>query len=474
MKVRYTVPSAVTRAAYVGNGATTVFSAPFNFFDDSDLYVVLVNDTTAVETVQVLTTNYTVTGGDGSTGSVTMLTAPPTGTTLVIERDVPFTQEIDLEPNDPFPAEVTEEGFDRSVMLAQQNRLEIQKSPKLPPTYDPDSDPEIRIPVPEAGKVLVGNSGATGWENTAIADLSVATIPTTISGLANRDLLEYESAGATWKNQSLATILKRMLTTAGDIAVNIAGTVSRLAIGTAGQVLGVSGGAPAWITLEARRAIADVAATVTSADCVIAYTSLTAPRSVTLPHANTFRAGQRLVIVDDSGSASQTIALSVVPNTTNTIAGSNTTQVVVNVPRGRCVLVSDGVGAWSVLEWSVRYISVLGANVNLTNTGTYFDGPSVAQGVVGTWRAVSKACVTSGGIANVNAKLWDGTTVVDSGRETVAGASQAHMLPMSGDITNPAGNIKISVNDATRTDGTLQFNFSGNNKDTSLLVWRIA
>jgi hypothetical protein len=248
MKVRYTVPSAVTRAAYVGNDVTTVFSAPFNFFDDTDLDVILVNDTTAVETTQILTTNYTVTGGDGSSGSVTMLVAPPTGTTLVIERNVPFTQEIDLEPNDPFPAEVTEEGFDRSVMLAQQNKLEIQKSPKLPPTYDPDSDPEIRIPVPVAGKVLIGNSGATGWENTAIADLNVATIPVTLTSQANQDLLEYESAGATWKNQTLATVLKRMLTTAGDIAVNIAGTVSRLAVGSAGQVLTVVAGAPAWAT----------------------------------------------------------------------------------------------------------------------------------------------------------------------------------------------------------------------------------
>jgi hypothetical protein len=247
MKVRYTVPSAVTRAAYVGNDVTTVFSAPFNFFDDTDLDVILVNDTTAVETVQVLTTNYTVTGGDGSTGSVTMLVAPPTGTTLVIERNVPFTQEIDLEPNDPFPAEVTEEGFDRSVMLAQQNKLEIQKSPKLPPTYDPDSDPEIRIPVPVAGKVLIGNADSDGWDNGDIEDISTADIPAVISSIADRELLEYDSGSVVWRNQSLATILKRMLTTAGDIAVNIAGTVSRLAVGSAGQVLGVSGGTPTWV-----------------------------------------------------------------------------------------------------------------------------------------------------------------------------------------------------------------------------------
>ena len=197
MKVRYTVPSAVTRAAYAGNGVTTNFSAPFNFYDDSDLDVVLVNNASGVETIQVLTTNYTVTGGDGESGSITMLVAPPSGNTLVIERDIPFTQEIDLEPNDPFPAEVTEEGFDRATMLAQQNRLEIQKSPKLPPTYDPDSDPEIRIPVPEAGKILIGNDDEDGWDNGTIADLSTS-IDTVFASLVAGDFIRYN--GTTWAN----------------------------------------------------------------------------------------------------------------------------------------------------------------------------------------------------------------------------------------------------------------------------------
>ena len=200
MKVRYTVPSAVTRAAYVGNDVTTVFSAPFNFFDDSDLDVILVTDATGVEVTQVLTTNYTVSGGGGDNGSVTMLVAPPTGTTLVIERDIPYTQEIDLEPNDPFPAEVTEEGFDRATMLAQQNRLEIQKSPKLPATYDPDSDPEIRLPLPESGKLLAGKSDASGWENVTVASISTDDIPVLLSSVANMDRLIYKSSAGVWVN----------------------------------------------------------------------------------------------------------------------------------------------------------------------------------------------------------------------------------------------------------------------------------
>jgi hypothetical protein len=197
MKVRYTVPSTVSRAAYSGNGVTVNFSVPFNFFDDSDLYVVLVNNTTAAETVQALTTNYTVTGGEGETGTLTMIVAPIAGVTLVIERNMPYTQEIDLEPNDPFPAEVTEEGFDRGVMLAQQNLLKINKSPKLPPTYDPDSG-EIRLPLPENGKLLSGKADETGWENVAISDLALADIPTLITGATDGDILEFD--GTNWIN----------------------------------------------------------------------------------------------------------------------------------------------------------------------------------------------------------------------------------------------------------------------------------
>jgi hypothetical protein len=175
MKVRYTVPSAVTRAAYSGNGVTVNFSAPFNFFENSDLRVILVTIATGVETTQVLTTNYTVAGGGGEDGTVTMLVAPPTGTTLVIERAIPYTQEIDLEPNDPFPAEVTEEGFDRATMLAQQTLNRAKQSPKLPPTYDTDGA-AIAIPLPEAGQVLVGKSDASGWENSDPVDLGFTTL----------------------------------------------------------------------------------------------------------------------------------------------------------------------------------------------------------------------------------------------------------------------------------------------------------
>lgn len=55
-----------------------------------------------------------------------------------------------------------------------------------------------------------------------------------LTGLAADDHVQY--------------VLRSILTTDGDLYTRIAGVIARLGIGTAGQVLGVSAGLPAWIT----------------------------------------------------------------------------------------------------------------------------------------------------------------------------------------------------------------------------------
>lgn len=114
-----TVASTTTKVSYSGNGTTTVFTVPFYFLAAADLRVILRSG--ATETVQTLTTQYTVTGaGVPSGGTVTMLAAPASGTTLTILRNVSPTQETDLLPNDRLPAESLETALDKATMLIQQ------------------------------------------------------------------------------------------------------------------------------------------------------------------------------------------------------------------------------------------------------------------------------------------------------------------------------------------------------------------
>lgn len=60
-----------------------------------------------------------------------MNTAPATGTTLVIARNVPLTQVTDYTPNDPFPAETHEQALDKLTMEVQQINEAINRSIKL-------------------------------------------------------------------------------------------------------------------------------------------------------------------------------------------------------------------------------------------------------------------------------------------------------------------------------------------------------
>jgi hypothetical protein len=68
-------------------------------------------------------------GGAGG-GNVTMLTAPATGETLVILREQDLIQELDIVPNDPFPADSLEVALDKLTFMVQQHEEELTRTIK--------------------------------------------------------------------------------------------------------------------------------------------------------------------------------------------------------------------------------------------------------------------------------------------------------------------------------------------------------
>jgi hypothetical protein len=125
-----TVSSSTSRVSYNGNGSTTVFAYTFKVLDQDDL-TVIVRSSNGTETVQTITTHYTVSGvGSDSGGNVTMVTAPASGETITILREQPLTQGLDLVPNDPFPAETLEEALDKLTFMVQTVEEEVGRSLK--------------------------------------------------------------------------------------------------------------------------------------------------------------------------------------------------------------------------------------------------------------------------------------------------------------------------------------------------------
>ena len=153
-----TVSSTTTKNSYSGDGSTTTFAYAFKIFADADLTVIL-RSAAGTETVQTLTTNYSVTNaGNASGGNVEFVTAPASGVTVVIRRNMAQTQSTDYTANDPFPAESHEDALDRLTFIAQQQQEEVDRSIKLSRTNTMTST-EFTVGATErANKILAFDS----------------------------------------------------------------------------------------------------------------------------------------------------------------------------------------------------------------------------------------------------------------------------------------------------------------------------
>jgi hypothetical protein len=119
------------------------------------------------------------------------------------------------------------------------------------------------------------------------------------------------------------------------------------------------------------------------------------------------------------------------------------------------------------------FTNSLGSDVLLNNTANYFDGPSVAQGSVGTFFASGTVTIFDSATATISAKLWDGTTVIASTQTVILNTETVQPISLSGTLAGPAGNLRISVRDLTNTSGKILSNQSGNSKDSTITVFRI-
>lgn len=147
------------------------------------------------------------------------------------------------------------------------------------------------------------------------------------------------------------------------------------------------------------------------------------------------------------------------PISTTAAVGTNTTQIATTA---------------FVSAFPQQITNALGADVNLTIAANYFDGPSVAQGTSGTWYASGTVTVTGTAGDTILVKLWDGTTVIASSMMICDATIGSVSISLSGYISSPAANIRLSVRDSTTTTGKIRFNQTGNSKDSVLTAFKVA
>ena len=117
--------SDTTRVRHYGNGVATTFSIPFKFFANADIKVTRYD--VATDTPVVLVAGaYSITGAgaeDGGTLTYTMNDLPLSASYyLIIQRELDYTQDLDIARERAFLPDALENQLDRIVMQIQQLR----------------------------------------------------------------------------------------------------------------------------------------------------------------------------------------------------------------------------------------------------------------------------------------------------------------------------------------------------------------
>lgn len=144
------------------------------------------------------------------------------------------------------------------------------------------------------------------------------------------------------------------------------------------------------IYVDANHAVADADYSPSPVDKFVTYTSLTVTRTINLPAASTLNGGQEIIIIDGTGNCSSTITITIYPDGSDTINGSNA-PIVINTPRGYVRLVTNSSGGWHrdiISQYNLRDVTgkpavTVVATANLTLSGEQtIDGQLTAGSLV--------------------------------------------------------------------------------------------
>ena len=285
-------------------------------------------------------------------------------------------------------------------------------------------------------------------------------------GTAGQILIEQTSANPSWNSMSGdATINSAGALTIANSAVTVGKMANAAAYSLLGNFTG-SSATPAFSTIGALTQKASPGAS----DLILIQDQAASGQLKYAQVSAVASAGSVASIAGNTGAFTLN-GTSGLTNSTNDIlcsAGSSSQFGCVKVDNVTLLAAAGVIGSKAT-----NITNSLGADVLLNNTAAFFDGPSVAQGTSGTWCATGGVTLLDTAVSGFIVKLWDGTTVIDSTRAVNPVANGQVKVTLSGCLASPAANIKISVRDSSTVNGTMQFNASGNSKDSTLTVWRI-
>ena len=151
----------VPRIQYLADGTLTEYEFPFVIFKTSDIDVYFGDSKQDISTYSVSDARRS----DG--GSVTFKAPPAKGTVITIVRNLSIERTTDFQEGGALRANVLNDELDYQIACQQQIADSLNRSMVLPP-YASDTNVDLTLPTPSAGRAIVWNSEGTNLENSAV------------------------------------------------------------------------------------------------------------------------------------------------------------------------------------------------------------------------------------------------------------------------------------------------------------------
>ena len=397
-RISYSVAQGVTQST---------FTVPFEFFSEESLNVYVDS------VLKTLTTNYTITGGNGSTGSVSIsVTGASGGSTVVITREIPLERTADFPTSGPFQISALNTELDRIIAISADLK---DKSTRSISAGDSDTAASYTLPAlnTRKGTVLAFNATSGDVEvGPQIANVqSLANVSTDIALLA--DIQDGTTATNAITN---VNTIRANVTTVSGISANVT------------TVAGVS----ANVTT-----VAGISANVTTVAGVSSEVATLGPIAT------------NITTVASNNTNVTTVATNI--NAVNTVA-SNISNIN-TVANDLLEVVSEIETVANDLNEATSEIEIVANNIASVNTvGTIGGNVTTVAGISADVTAVA---ADAGDIGTVAANIASVNTVsgVSANVTTVAG--------ISANVTTVAG-ISANITTVATTDLSAVINNSAN------------
>lgn len=267
-----TISTTTNKVQYEGDGVTTSFPYAFRVDNATDLKAVWTHLVAGVTTRTALTndTHFTASGYGESTGGY--VTYPKTGSAgailledeyLTIYREVPITQELDLQQQQQYDSESVEDALDKQTMINQQQKENLARCLAL--TIDDTRDPTvIATDIANAKDEAVAAAAAAAGSETNAANSAIAAAASEAAALISANSAS-GSASAAYVSQSSASDYAA----AALVSANTASTQAAVALISANSASGYATTASGYATaagISATSASGYAASALTSAN----------------------------------------------------------------------------------------------------------------------------------------------------------------------------------------------------------------